>query len=69
MRSLSAAIYLRKEKIDVIFTRFFQLCEENDITIEEFLEIKSQFDHRTYEQLHKLYSIERFKVASSEAGQ
>lgn len=60
---------MRKEKIDAIFTRFFQLCEENDITIEEFLEIKLQFDSRTYQQLQKLYSVERFKVVSSEAGQ
>ena len=60
---------MRKEKIDAIFTRFFQLCEENDITIEEFLEIKLQFDSRTYHQLQKLYSAERFKAVSSEAGQ
>lgn len=60
---------MRKEKIDAIFARFFQLCEENDITIEEFLEIKLQFDSRTYQQLQKLYSVERFKVASPEAGQ
>lgn len=60
---------MRKEKIDAIFIRFFQLCEENDITIEEFLEIKLQFDSRTYQQLQRLYSAERFKVVSSEADQ